>query len=149
MSRRTDKYQLAFYEQDDLTDAATEMQRWETLDVQLYALFDVLGNGIKTGWDLVVSDGLNITISPGSGHVSFVAVESDNSVTIENLLQGTTQYIYAEITEDSYWNQTVVFSAYITLLDDTDTSLYLGSVTTDDVSVVTATTTAKYYRYDS
>jgi hypothetical protein len=143
MSRRTDKYQLAFYEQDDLTDAATEMQRWETLDVQLYALFDVLGNGIKTGWDLVVSDGLNITISPGSGHVSFVAVESDNSVTIENLLQGTTQYIYAEITEDSYWNQTVVFSAYITLLDDTDTSLYLGSVTTDDVSVVTATTTGR------
>jgi hypothetical protein len=140
MSRRTDKYQLTYYEQDDLTDASTEMQRWETLDAQLYALFDVIGNGIRTGWNLSSESGLNVTISPGSGHVAFVAVKSDDSVTIENLLQSTTQYIYAEITEDSYWNQTVVFSSYSNLQDNDDISLYLGSVTTDDTSVTSIST---------
>jgi hypothetical protein len=140
MSKRTDKYQLAYYEQDDVTNAATEMQRWETLDSQLYALFDVIGNGIKSGWDLISADGLNITISPGSGHVAFVAVESVDSATIENLLQSTTQHIYAEITEDSYWNQTVVFSAYSSTIEDNDVSLYLGSLTTDDVSVTSIST---------
>jgi len=140
MSRRTNKYQLPYFEQDDFTEAATEMQRWETLDAQLFALFDVIGNGIKTGWDLLISDGLNVTISPGSGHVAFVAVESVDSVTIENLLPNTVQYIYAEITEDSYWNQTTSFSAYIDFLETDDTSLFLGTVTTDAVSVTAIST---------
>ena len=140
MSKRTNKYQLTYYEQDDRTDAQTEMQRWETLDAQLFALFDIIGNGIKDGWDLVISDGLNITISPGSGHVAFVAVESTESFTIQGLLANSTQYIYAEITEDSYWNQTVVFSAYTDLVTTNDTSLYLGTITTDSVSVTSINT---------
>jgi len=140
MSRRTNKYQLSYFEQDDTTDAATEMQRWESLDAQLFAVFDVLGNGIKTGWGLTVSEGLNITVGPGSGHVAFVAVESTDSFTIEGLNQNTTMYVYAEIQEDSYWSQNVNFSAYLSFHETDDESLYLGSVTTDDVSVTAIST---------
>jgi hypothetical protein len=67
--KRTSKYQLGYFEEQDYTDSVIEMQRWVTLDVQLYALFNVLGNGVKDGWDLLPSSGLNVTITPGSGHV--------------------------------------------------------------------------------
>ena len=140
MSKRTDKYQLTYYEQDDTTNALSEMQRWETLDAQLYALFDVIGNGVKTGWDFSTSSGLNLTISPGSGHVAFVAVESTSSETLKGLLQNSTLYIYAEITEDSYWNQTVTFAAYTGFLETDDTSLFLGTITTDSVSITSTST---------
>ena len=53
------KYQLTYYEQDDRTDAQTEMQRWETLDAQLFALYNVIGNGIKTLDDAFDSLGLD------------------------------------------------------------------------------------------
>jgi hypothetical protein len=135
MSKRTNKYQLLYFEQDDVTDSATELQRWETLDAQMFALFNVIGNGIREGWEITSSDGLDISISPGQGHVGFVSVKSESSSTISNLLPNSDHYIYAEITEDSYWNQTVAFSAYLTAFSDNENVLYLGSITTDATSV--------------
>ena len=111
MSKRTDKYQLSYFQQDEVTNSLVELQRWETLDSQLYALFSTIGNGVKEGWGLSISDGLNLSISPGEGHVGFVAVRSLDSAIIPNLLPNTKHYIYAESVEDSYWNQTVVFSS--------------------------------------
>jgi hypothetical protein len=143
--KRTNKYQLGYFEQDDTTNATTETQRWQSLDAQLFALFQVIGNGILTGWDLLVSDGLNITVSPGSGHVAFVAVESSESFTIEGLLQNTTMYVYAEIQEDSYWTKNVNFAAYTSLRDNDDTSLYLGSLTTNGTSVTAISTDGRVF----
>jgi hypothetical protein len=145
MSKRTNKYQLPYFQQDDVTDALVEIERWEAIDVQLYALFNVLGNGIKFGWDLTVSDGLNINISPGEGHVGFVAVKSIESEIIPNLLPNNTSYIYAEILEDSYWNQTVSFSSFTYFFSDNENFLYLGSVTTDDTSISEIDTSGREY----
>jgi hypothetical protein len=135
MSKRTDKYQLGYFEQDDFTSPQLEMQRWESIDAQLNALFVIIGNGIQTGWGFVQTEGLNLTIAPGSGHVAFVAVESVESFVLRNLLPNTRQYIYAEIQEDSYWTKSVNFAAYTTFHESDDTSLYLGYVDTDDDSV--------------
>ena len=133
--KRTDKYQLGYFEQNDFTSAITEMQRWESVDAQLFALFSIIGNGINTGWNLLSSTGLNVTISPGSGHVAFVAVESIESFTIEGLLQNSRMYVYAELQEDSYWTKNVNFAAYTSLRQDDSESLYLGYVDVDDVGL--------------
>ena len=82
--KRTSKYQLGYFETNDITTAGPEMQRWETLDTQLYALFNVIGNGVINGWGLQASSGLAITVAPGSGNVAFVSVASDGNSIINN-----------------------------------------------------------------
>jgi hypothetical protein len=52
--KRTTKYQLGYFEEGDLTDGILEMQRWETLDAQLYAVFSVLGNGYNRMGNITV-----------------------------------------------------------------------------------------------
>jgi len=130
--KRTSKYQLGYFEEQDYTDSVIEMQRWVTLDVQLYALFNVLGNGVKDGWDLLPSSGLNVTITPGSGHVVFVAVESTESVTL-GLTPNVRNYIYAVLTSSSYWDQSVSFVARVS--ESTEDGLLLGWIDTNGTTI--------------
>jgi len=130
----TTKYQLGYFEENDYTVSSVELQRWETLDAQLYSLFAVLGNGIISGWTLLPSSGLSIAVAAGSGHVNFVSVESTSNSIISGLLASSRSYIYAALQSDSYWTQDVSFVARTTL-DTTGEILYLGYVDTDATSV--------------
>jgi len=133
--KTTNKFKLTYFEQDDFTLAIPEIQRWNTLDVQLNSLFRVLGNGVLDGWNLSASDqGLSVSISPGSGHVNFVAVESASDFTIDGLLPNSENYIYANLQDDSYWTKNVVFDARLDKVD-LENALYVGKVTTDADSV--------------
>jgi len=140
--KRTSKYDLAYFEQGDTTSAIYEMQRWETLDAQLYGLYSILGNGILNGWNLVVSSGLSIVVTTGKGHVNFVAVESTENTTISNLSPNTRNYIYAYINDDSYWDQSVDFIA-LSSLDELGNGLYLGYVDTDSIESTDVDTTGR------
>ena len=132
--KRTTKYQLGYFEEGDQTDGIIEMQRWETLDAQLYAVFQVLGNGIISGWQLLPSSGLSIYVTLGSGHVNFVSVSSQSNVLLGNLIPTARNYIYATITTSSYWDQGVVF---VSLLSSTnyDGYVYLGYVDTNATTI--------------
>jgi len=132
--KRTEKYDLAYFEEGDLTLSIPETQRWITLDVQLFSLFEILGNGIISGWNILPSSGLSIVVSAGSGHVNFVAVQSDESVSVVNLVPETRNYIYATLTADSYWTKDVDFVGLISE-DEDDDRVYLGYVDTDSTSV--------------
>ena len=135
--KRTNKYELSYFEQGDRTSSVNEMQRWETLDAQLYSLFSVLGNGVLSGWTLLPSSGLSVVVSEGNGHVDFVAVASEDNVAIPSLLPSTRNYIYALLTQTSYWDQSVTFQAFAT--ENTNgQGLFLGYVDTDltDVTAV-------------
>jgi len=135
--KRTNKYELSYFEQGDRTSSVNEMQRWETLDAQLYSLFSVLGNGVLSGWTLLPSSGLSVVVSEGNGHVDFVAVASEDNVIIPSLLPSTRNYIYALLTQTSYWDQSVTFQAFAT--ENTNgQGLFLGYVDTDltDVTAV-------------
>ena len=76
MGTNTNKYEFPYWQDGDVTNSTYETQRWESLDAQLHGLFSLFGNGIISGWQLVGATGLSITATAGSGHVSFVAVES-------------------------------------------------------------------------
>jgi len=132
--KRTSKYDLAYFEQDDRTSSVYEMQRWETLDAQLRSLFDVLGNGVLEGWDILPSSSLAVVITPGKGHVNFVAVESIEAVSITDLLPNTRNYLYASLTLTSYWDKSVNFVS-LGSEDTTGELLFLGYVDTDLDSV--------------
>jgi hypothetical protein len=128
--KRTNKYGLTYYEKGDFTSSKQELQRWETLDNQLGALFEVLGNGVINGWDIIESSGLSVSVTPGSGHVSFVAVKSLNIVSL-NLIDNSTNYIYASLTSDSYWTKNVAF--HVEVFENTHSNvLLLGTVVTSD-----------------
>ena len=137
--KRTSKYQLAYFEEQDNTSMVPEVQRWETLDAQLYGLYKIIGNGVMDGWNILGADGLAVTITAGSGNVSFVSVQSDSDTSLPGLTPLARNYIYASITMDSYWDHTVIFTAYNTL-NPLDTNLYLGYADTDDTSVTAINT---------
>jgi hypothetical protein len=132
--KRTSKYQLAYFEQDDITSAVSEMQRWTTLDAQLQALFNIMGNGVLDGWELLTTSGLSITVTPGSAHVDFVAVSTDVNVTITNITPNARNYIYAQLQDDSYWTKAVTFGAF-SYMDDLRSGLFIGYVDASDTRV--------------
>jgi hypothetical protein len=137
--RRTDKYEMPYLEEGDLTLPTIETQRWETLDAQLFSLFRILGNGVITGWDLTAGDGLSVVISAGRGHVNYVAVESQQSTVIVTLTANTRNYIYAGLTTSSFWLQSVVFKSLLSS-NNTNRLVYLGYVDTDATSVTAIST---------
>ena len=105
MPNETSKYKLGYFEAGESVTAASEIDRTRflTLDRQVLGLFEVLGNGIISGWELVSNDdtAYEITVNPGSGHVNYVAVDSDEAATLD-ITPNATNYIYAGIDIDSY-----------------------------------------------
>jgi len=138
MSKRTNKYGMIYFEQGDITNAQYELQRWETLDAQLEALFSIMGNGILSGWTIasIQDGGLTCAVLPGSGHVGFVAVASTENA-IVSLIPNAVNYLYAQLTIDSYWTKNVSFVSFIDQLDaDSDQNLFLGAITTDAQGII-------------
>jgi len=137
MARETEKYKLGYFENGDAADADIERPRWLTLDRQILGLFEVLGNGVLSGWDLITSDTseLNITVAAGSGHINYVAAETEDAVILE-LQPSSRNYIYAGLDVDSYWTGSVIFFVETAVSDD-DELLYLGYVDTDSASAET------------
>ncbi len=129
--KRTTNYQLAYFEEGDIGSSKYEMQRWETVDSQLRSLYEVIGNGVLNGWELNASTGLNIIVTPGQGHIAFVAVKTTANETISELTPNATQYVYAKLTESSYWDQSVTFAAFNSE-NEQDDNIYLGTVVTND-----------------
>lgn len=138
----TNKYKFGYFEEDDFTLSSVEIQRWESLDAQLYSLFSVLGNGIISGWNLLPSSGLSIAVTVGSGHVNFVSAKSTENAIISGLIPSSRNYIHAGLTSDSYWTQSVVFSARADI-DTTGETLYLGYADTSATEVTTINTDDK------
>jgi hypothetical protein len=141
MSKLTNKYKLTYFQEGDITLSSPEMQRFETIDAQLYGLYSIIGNGIISGWELSSYSGLSIAISPGKGHVAFVAVES-TQMALLSLVSSKWNYIYAVLDTTSYWTKQVNFVAFATPSSNSD-YLYLGKVYTDANVVTQVDTTGR------
>lgn len=134
MSKLTNKYKFLYFQEGDFTTATSEMQRWESIDAQLYGLFSIMGNGVIDGWDISTYNGLTASISPGKGHVAFISVESKQN-SILSLTPNSYNYIYAITDSTSYWTKSVHFSAYPTQTTISN-SLYIGKLLTDYNGIV-------------
>ena len=133
MAKTTNKYQLGYFEEGDVTSAILEAQRWQIVDNQLFGLFYVLGNGVIEGWEIEEDDDEDyvITISPGTGHIGYVSVQSVGVVSL-TLAPDTRNYIYASRTNISAFTREVVFSS--TSVENNDVnSILLGYVDTNPI----------------
>jgi len=137
MAQQTSKYKLGYYEAGDVTDEITEAERFQTLDAQIFGLYELLGNGVVSGWSLISSNdaALSITVSEGSGHVNYVAVSSEDDTPLD-LTASTRNYVYARNDVESTFAGTVEF--FVTVSDVVnDTLLYLGYVDTTVTGIET------------
>ena len=135
--QQTSKYRLGYYEAGDVTDEITEAERFQTLDAQIFGLYQLLGNGVIEGWQLVSSDttSLTITVSSGNGHVDYVVVSSEQDVILD-LDASERNFIYARLDVESTFAGTVDFFASTT--DPlSDEILYLGYVDTTATGIDT------------
>ena len=142
MPKQTLNYRLGYFSTGERTDPQTESHRWTTLDAQLTGLYQVLGNGVLSGWGITPASGqpLKVSIAAGSGVVAFVSVSSVRSVVLGPLVKNTTNHIYALIGSSSYWTQAVNFQAFVQKTTRSD-AVYLGKVTTNATGIVTIDTT--------
>lgn len=125
-----------------------ERQRFITLDVQLEALFSVLGNGVISGWNISLTPPLNpdlsqpepepltVYISPGRGHVNSMAAETYTWSTISNLADGSStypgvNYIYAATSENTPVTKETVFFVTNSALNQ-ESVILLGIITIID-----------------
>ena len=138
--KRTNKYNLAYFEEGDFTSGVVEMQRWETIDTQLNALYQIMGNGVISGWNLIANNDLSISVTPGSGNVAFVSAATTR-LTPVLLTSNTRNYIYATLTSDTYWTQNVNFITYLLPVQSTNpNTLYLGYADTGNSTVTNINT---------
>lgn len=131
MPKQTTNLKLGYFVNGELTSQVTEERRMLTIDSQLRGLYEVLGNGVLSGWQVVRSSygGLAIDITSGNGVISFVVVESLSSSTISSLFTNAQNFIYAHRLPDSYWNRTVAFSVSVSEINSLEYIL-LATVTT-------------------
>ena len=137
MPKQTTAYKLGYFVDGEVTSQVTEDRRMRTLDSQLLGLYQVLGNGVLSGWEVGASatSGMSVSVSAGKGVITFVAVESTISINVGPLFQNATNYVSATRLPDSYWNRSVAFS--ITLAEPTSAdSILLAVVRTSSSAVI-------------
>lgn len=140
MPTRTQYFKLSYYREREKTTSREELQRFETLDAQLQALFKILGNGVIKGMNILPLGGLGVVIGTGTAHVNFVAVENTSLTVVSGLTPLSRNYIYATLTTSSYWDKSVAFvatTAEKTQIEgeEEETYLYLGYVDTNELTV--------------
>ena len=139
MPKQTEKYQLGYYLEGELTDGTTEFRRWTTLDAQLRGLFAIVGDGVIDGWEVrkstTIDDGVSVT--SGSGVIAFLSCESTESTNVYPLFPGVDNYIYAYKTDTTYWEGDVTFGVSMSSATP-EGAILLSKVTTDVDGNITA-----------
>lgn len=112
-----------------------DSRRFLTIDRQLLGLFQVFGNGVITGWEVVDGGGLSVSISPGRGHVSFISAESTDVETVSDLVPNAINYIYAQATDTTRFDRGARYFSSIVQFNSGQ-QILLAAVTTNNASIV-------------
>jgi hypothetical protein len=105
----TDKYRLGAVEAGQPLDPLEDSRRFLVIDRQLLGLFQVFSNGVVSGWDVAAGGGLAVAISPGRGHIDFMAASTDDTRTVSSLVPNSVNYIYAQATPNTRFDRSVFF----------------------------------------
>jgi len=114
----------------------------QTIDRQLLGMFEIFGNGILNGWELKQSTGLSVSITPGSGHISYASALTTIAGVVQ-LEPSSTNYVYAKLTEDGRYTRDVVFFARTAALTSGTNSIFLGKAVTGPNSVTSIDMTGR------
>ena len=120
---------------------AGDQQRMQAIEVQIFELMSMFGNGATEGWEIssdVVTGttGPRIYITPGSGHVYFKYAATTGSTAIDLVVpQGVslsttpvTYYVYGVQTDTTHYDKSISFLPFTAPQSDV-TYIYLGRLT--------------------
>jgi len=147
----TQFYGLGFFDfGDDLESSLNvqkEIDRFVLIDKQIYALYNVFGNGVISGWE--VSDrgysnetGIAVVVSPGIGIIKYLAAETTFSETVDGLPPNSIFHLYAVLQGRTVQNRLVNFIISSNNIDN-EFSLKLATITTGDNAVSTIDNTVR------
>ena len=145
MAGATEFFGLCFFDFGDELDAPLnvrkEIDRFVTIDRQLYGMFNIFGNGVISGWQIISGIELQINISPGVAILQSFAVETEFSDTIQDLPPNTTGYVYAQINSNTIVDRTVEFIYSISPL--VVNALLIAKVVTGPAAIQTIDNTVR------
>ena len=101
----TDTYRLWSGIPGQPVDALEDSRRMLTIDRQLLGLFQVFGNGVISGWNVVSSGPLTVSVLPGTGHIAFLAAQTSDAVSVGPLPPNSSNYIYAQAMNDTRYSR--------------------------------------------
>lgn len=126
----TDNYRLSSIEVGEPLSPLEDSRRFLTIDRQLLGLFQVFGNGVITGWNIISGTDLSVGVTPGRGHISFLAAETGTPRTVDDLTPSAVNYIYAQAVETTRFNRDIRLFADTASIDDAEDIILLAAVTT-------------------
>lgn len=157
MAGNTTFYHLAFFDFGDRLDSQINVQReidrFATIDKQLYGLYNIFGNGVVNGWEAYnngfsPNDGISIGITTGRGIINFIASETVVPQYLIGLVPNSTLYIYAALRGSTVSNRYISFIVSNTDSDDTNVGsllIKIAKVVTGESGVSTIDNTVKTY----
>jgi hypothetical protein len=128
----------------DALSAANWNKAAGAVDRDALALYNLLGNGVKTGWTL--TSGAS-TVAAGAGYVGTCWCVTAAAQAVSGLYSGSTNYVFAKTNAGSPASGTIDFvarltSAAVTNYDSVTQAVYLGKATfATGTGFATATTT--------
>jgi hypothetical protein len=138
----TENYRLGSILPSEPLSPTEDSRRMQTIDRQLLGMFEIFGNGILNGWELKQSTGLSVSVTPGSGHISYASALTPIAGTVQ-LEPNATNYVYAKLTEDGRYTRDVVFFARTAALTSGTNSILLGKAVTGPSSVTSIDMTGR------
>lgn len=104
---------------------AEDQKRFLAMETLIFHLYSIFGNGVLSGWEIREElSGLNLIITPGSGHIGFKSAMTISDTSIElpittNTIigeEGLKFYIYAKETKYTSIDRSVDFFASTNLI---------------------------------
>lgn len=147
MASSTNFYNLGYFDFGDLLNsgisATLEIDRFVLIDKQLYGMYQVLGDGVISGWELsdngfTTETGISLAVNSGLGIVKSLAAETFTPNSINFLSPNSTLLIYAVAQGSTYDNRDVDFIASTTAVGGG--ALLIGTVVTGASSIQSIST---------
>src|ERR1700750_2529880 len=110
----TDHFKLGSVEVNQPILPIEDSRRMLTIDRQLLGLFQIFGNGVITGWHVTAGSTLTVNVSPGRGHINFMAAETTDPRSVVDLVPNSTNYIYAQAVDSTRYDRDLIFIASLT-----------------------------------
>ncbi len=131
----TDNYKLWSGTPGNFLDALEDSRRMLTIDRQLLGLFEVFGNGVISGFNVVSSGTLTVSVLPGTAHINFLAVSTTDPVSVGPLVPNSNNYIYAQSLNDTrYTRQAHFFSDLVNF--NSGNMILLATVLTGPTAII-------------
>jgi hypothetical protein len=130
----TENYNLVYALEGEILFPDIEYNRYNIIDRQIFGLFKILGNGVISGWEVTIGNGLSVDVSSGTGVINFKYHQVNITSKVLNIPANAVGYIFAEEATGLPTNvvPTFFFSRTLDLSEDAAGERYvlLSSITT-------------------